>query len=119
MGHVVEGILATYSPYYIPAPVEIYFLEDFRSLQNALPQVSPTIFFAVPRVYEKVWEALRKELRWPIISTHKQPTPQSGVEANHKKWHSKRAGLNKCAQLIVGSASCGDDLLENYRPVRG
>ncbi|MCL4430152.1 MAG: SDR family oxidoreductase, partial [Chloroflexi bacterium] len=32
MGHVVEGILATYSSYYIPAPVEIYFLEDFRKL---------------------------------------------------------------------------------------
>ena len=60
MGHVVEGILATYSPYYIPAPVEIYFLEDFRKLQDELPKVKPTIFFAVPRVYEKVWEALEK-----------------------------------------------------------
>ena len=48
MGHVVEGILATYSPYYIPAAVEIYFLEDFRKLQYALPQVRPTIFFSVP-----------------------------------------------------------------------
>ncbi len=58
MGHVVEGILATYSPYYIPAPVEIYFLEDFRKLQDELPRVKPTVFFSVPRIYEKVWEAL-------------------------------------------------------------
>ena len=27
----------------------------------------------------------------------------------------KRAGLNKCAQLIAGSASSDEDLLENYR----
>ncbi len=27
----------------------------------------------------------------------------------------KRAGLNKCVQLIAGSANCDEDLLENYR----
>jgi long-chain acyl-CoA synthetase len=59
MGHVVEGILAAYSPYYFPAPIEIYFLEDFRKLQEELPKVKPTIFFAVPRIYEKIWEALQ------------------------------------------------------------
>ena len=33
-------------------------LEDFRDLQKTLPTVRPTIFFSVPRFYEKVWEAL-------------------------------------------------------------
>ena len=72
MGHVVEGILATYSPYYIPAPVEIYFLEDFRKLQEALPQVRPTVFFSVPRIYEKVWEALKEHIR-KILHKNKEP----------------------------------------------
>ncbi|MDD1750665.1 MAG: SDR family oxidoreductase, partial [Methanothrix sp.] len=58
MGHVVEGMLATYSPYYVPAPVDIYFLEDFRRLQKALPQVKPVLFFSVPRIYERIWEGL-------------------------------------------------------------
>ncbi|HSV49906.1 MAG TPA: AMP-binding protein, partial [Candidatus Acidoferrales bacterium] len=114
MGHVVEGILATYSPYYIPAPVEIYFLEDFRSLQHALPQVSPTIFFAVPRVYEKVWEGLEKNAIGRFYLHTKNRFLKSVLRRIIKSMALKKAGLGKCAQLIVGSASCGDDLLENY-----
>jgi long-chain acyl-CoA synthetase len=38
MNHVVEGILATYSPYYLPAPLEIYFLENFQDLSRHCPE---------------------------------------------------------------------------------
>jgi len=114
MNHVVEGILATYSPYYIPAPVDIYFLEDIHDLCRALPQVRPTIFFSVPRVYERVWEAfagngpgrfylslrkgfvrpvLRPVLRWALL---------------------RKAGFDRCAQLIVGSAPAAESLLRAY-----
>ncbi|MDD3984310.1 MAG: SDR family oxidoreductase [Methanobacterium sp.] len=55
MNHVVEGILGTYSPYYAPAPLYLYFLENFKDLETSLPQVKPTIFFSVPRFYEKIW----------------------------------------------------------------
>ena len=80
MGHVVEGILATYSPYYIPAPVEIYFLEDFRKLQDELPHVRPTVFFSVPRIYERVWEALEKKIH-SEDSTSKQRAPYSNEQS--------------------------------------
>ena len=56
MNHVVEGILGTYAPSYMPAPVDIFFLEDFHGLAGALPAVRPTVFFSVPRFYEKVWD---------------------------------------------------------------
>ena len=56
MSHVVEGILGTYSPYDLPAPVEVTFLEDFRRGAATLPAVRPTVFFSVPRLYQKVWE---------------------------------------------------------------
>jgi long-chain acyl-CoA synthetase len=39
MSHVVEGILGTYSPYDLPAPVEVTFLEDFRRVASTLPAV--------------------------------------------------------------------------------
>ena len=55
MNHVVEGILGTYAPYYAPAPLKLYFLEDFQDLKATLPLVKPSIFFSVPRFYEKVW----------------------------------------------------------------
>ncbi len=115
MGHVVEGILATYSPYYIPAPVEIYFLEDFRKLQKALPHVRPTIFFSVPRIYEKVWEGLKKNKLGKFYIKQKEGILKRGIGKVLRGMTLKRAGLNKCAQLIAGSASSDEELLENYR----
>jgi long-chain acyl-CoA synthetase len=115
MGHVVEGILATYSPYYIPAPTEIYFLEDFRRLQSELPHVRPTIFFSVPRVYEKVWEALEGNRIGKLYVNTKSHFIKSALRRTIRNATLKRAGLNKCAQLIVGSANCSDDLLKDYQ----
>lgn len=114
MGHVVEGILATYSPYYVPAPAEIYFLEDFRQLQAELPKVRPTVFFSVPRVYEKVWEALQENSVGKRYTNTKSHLLKSALRRTIRNATLKRAGLNKCAQLIVGSANCSDDLLKNY-----
>jgi long-chain acyl-CoA synthetase len=115
MGHVVEGILATYAPYYVPAPVEIYFLEDFRKLQAALPMVRPTIFFSVPRVYEKVWEGLEKN-RLGEIYVHMKPGPSKRLLTRVlKRATLKRAGLDRCKQLISGSASSDVELLKNFR----
>ncbi len=115
MGHVVEGILATYSPYYVPAPMEIYFLEDFRKLQEELPHVRPTVFFSVPRVYEKVWEALQKNSLGCLYIKTKSRLLKTIFRRTLRNVTLKKAGLNKCAQLIVGSASSEESLLENYR----
>ena len=115
MGHVVEGILATYSPYYAPAPVNIFFLEDFRKLQEALPKVKPTIFFSVPRVYEKIWEALGKNSFGRFYLKSKNGMLKKLLRRTVRSMTLKRSGLNNCSQLIVGSASCAEDLLQNYR----
>ncbi|HEX3014600.1 MAG TPA: SDR family oxidoreductase, partial [Methanobacterium sp.] len=55
MNHVVEGIMGNYAPYYAPASLNLYFLEDFHDLEGSLQKVRPNIFFSVPRFYEKVW----------------------------------------------------------------
>lgn len=115
MGHVVEGILATYSPYYVPAPVSIYFLEDFRKLQTELPRVRPNIFFSVPRIYERIWEALGKNRIGNFYIKTKSHLLKRLIRRIIKNMTLKRAGLNKCAQLIAGSASSDEGLLQNYR----
>ncbi len=115
MGHVVEGILATYSPYYVPAPVEIYFLEDFRKLQVVLPRVRPNIFFAVPRIYEKIWEALERNSVGRFYTGTKSRLLKRVIRRTLRSMVLKRAGLNRCAQLIAGSASCDEGLLQKYR----
>jgi long-chain acyl-CoA synthetase len=115
MGHVVEGILATYSPYYIPAPVEIWFLEEFGKLAEALPRVRPTIFFSVPRIYERVWESLEKNTVGGFYVKRKRGLLKRAMRRIVRRMTLKRAGLDKCAQLIAGSARSDEDMLQNFR----
>jgi len=115
MGHVVEGILATYSPYYVPAPVDIYFLEDFRKLQKALPQIKPVLFFSVPRIYERIWEGLEANRLGHSYATRKKGLIKRAMKQIVRNITLKRAGLNNCAQLISGSASSDEELLQNFR----
>ncbi len=115
MGHVVEGILATYSPYYFPTSISIYFLEDFRKLSYAIPQVRPTLFFSVPRIYEKVWEGLENNSLGKFYISRRKGFVKRLLGRVVKNATLKRAGLDKCAQLIAGSASSDEELLENFR----
>lgn len=113
MNHVVEGIMGTYSPYYVPAHLNLYFLEDFSDLGDALPKVRPKIFFSVPRFYEKVWcNVLESRIgRFYVNSTG---IVKKVLGKLVKRQVLKKAGLDRCAQLIVGSAPISDDLLRSY-----
>ena len=115
MSHVVEGILATYCPYYMPAAVNIYFLEDLKDIQRVLPRLRPTIFFSVPRIYEKIWEALEAN---PVGRRYLSLPGGLWKRALGAllRWQTlRKAGLDRCAQLIAGSAPCGEGLLQNFR----
>ena len=115
LSHVVEGILASYAPYYLLADVGYYYLNDFGKLTEALPQVRPTIFFSVPRFYEKVWDQ--------VVSN---PVGQAWLKAPEGPYRKvlgrilkavvlKKAGIDQCRQLIVGSAPVSETLLRNFR----
>jgi long-chain acyl-CoA synthetase len=117
MNHVVEGILAAYAPYYLPAPLEIFFLEDFTALQQALPQVRPTIFFAVPRLYEKIWDVLQQSRIGRAYLRHPHNLRKQLLRPLVRQGLLRRAGLDCCAQLIVGSAPVSADLLHAYQQV--
>lgn len=113
MNHVVEGIMGIYSPYYAPAPLNLYFLENFYDLAKALRKVRPKIFFSVPRFYEKVWCSVKESKIGKIYLT------SSGILKKIlgkliKRQILKKTGLDRCAQLIVGSAPVSDDLLQSY-----
>jgi long-chain acyl-CoA synthetase len=114
MNHVVEGILATYSPYYVPAPVDIYFLEDIHDLSRALPRVRPTIFFSVPRVYEKVWEAFAGSGPGRLYLSLRKGFAGQVLRPVVRWILLRKAGFDRCAQLIVGSAPAAENLLRAY-----
>jgi long-chain acyl-CoA synthetase len=119
MNHVVEGILGTYGPSCIPAPVDIFFLQDFHALSRALPRVRPTVFFSVPRFYEKVWNRFAEgnagRLYLSLPSHGPGGVLRKSLRPLLRTTLLRRAGLDRCAQLIAGSAPCPEGLLENFR----
>ena len=115
MNHVVEGILGTYAPYYAPAPLKLYFLEDFQELEGTLPRVRPTIFFSVPRFYEKVWSKLRQNMVGSMYFRASEGLIKDVLRRILRRSLLKQIGLDGCAQLIVGSAPVSEALLTSYQ----
>ncbi len=113
--HVVEGILASYAPYYMLAKVDFYFLNDFGALVETLPKVRPTVFFSVPRFYEKLWDQLTANKIGQKYLTMEEGPAKQATAALLKKVILKKAGLDACEQLIVGSAPISEALLLNFR----
>lgn len=115
LSHVVEGILASYAPYYLLADVGYYYLNDFGALTDALPKVRPTIFFSVPRFYEKLWE---KAIANPVGRAWQKAPEGMYRQALGRLLKAvvlKKAGIDQCRQLIVGSAPVSEALLKNFR----
>ena len=115
MSHVVEGILVAYAPYYILSDIEMYYLNDFPALADVLPKVRPNLFFSVPRFYEKVWNQFASTGAGKFWIGLPEGMAKRMLAPPLRFVILRRAGLNRCRQLIVGSAPVGLDLLESFR----
>ncbi len=115
LSHVVEGILASYAPCYLLAQVDYYYLNDFSALTSALPKVRPTVFFSVPRFYENVWEQVRENPLGQRWLSAPEGTLKQALGAVLKKAVLSKAGIDRCKQLIVGSAPVSEGLLLQFR----
>ncbi len=115
LSHVVEGILGAYTPYYLGMPVSLYFLNDFDRVAETLPEVRPTIFFSVPRFYEKVWDQLAQNKMGSRYISGKNILPKRFQRRILRRALLRRAGLDQCDQLIVGSAPVSLKLLTDFR----
>lgn len=117
LNHVVEGILALYSPYYAPAKLNLYYLRDFHELPDILTRVRPNIFFSVPRFYEKIWDKLgeNKIVKWYLNRDGFNKKLLLPVKLILKYLILKKTGLDRCNQLIVGSAPVSSELLSKYQ----
>ena len=115
MSHVVEGILAAYAPYCMLCKAKIYYLTDFQTLTRALPQVRPTVFFSVPRFYEKLWEQIEQNPIGRRYLTMSDGTLKRLTGRVLRRAVLRKAGLDKCSQLLVGSAPISEELLLRFR----
>lgn len=61
LAHVAEQMFTIYAP--IEAGMKSYFTPTFDALSATIKDVRPTIFFGVPRVYEKMYSAINNALK--------------------------------------------------------
>lgn len=115
LSHVVEGILASYAPYYLLSEVHYYYLNDFGALTDALPKVRPTVFFSVPRFYEKVWDQAATNKLGQAWLAASDGVAKKALGAVLKRAVLRKAGIDRCKQLIVGSAPVSEALLLHFR----
>lgn len=115
LSHVVEGILASYAPYYVLCSVDYYYLNDFGALTESLPKVQPTVFFSVPRFYEKLWDQVTANKVGKAWLAAADGPAKKAMGAVLRRAVLKKAGLRYCKQLIVGSAPVSEALLLHFR----
>ncbi|MBR3455313.1 MAG: AMP-binding protein [Bacteroidaceae bacterium] len=115
MSHVVEGILASYAPYCMLCKAKVYYLNDFQMLTKALPKVRPTVFFSVPRFYEKLWEQIEQNPLGARYLAMKDGLMKRITGKLLRTIVLRKAGLDQCAQLLVGSAPISEELLLRFR----
>ncbi|MCA9507787.1 MAG: AMP-binding protein, partial [Myxococcales bacterium] len=57
LAHIAEQMLTIYAP--IDCGISCYFVESPEKFKSNLKEVEPTVFFGVPRVYEKIYEGIK------------------------------------------------------------
>ncbi|HET8872035.1 MAG TPA: AMP-dependent synthetase/ligase, partial [Aquabacterium sp.] len=73
LAHVAEQMISVHSPAMLGFPV--YFARSLEELSEHLKEVRPTIFFGVPRVWEKMHAAIEAKLE-----------AATGLKASLAKW---------------------------------
>ncbi len=115
MNHVAEGITAMYSPYFIPSAMDIYFLEDYHDLPRALKIAKPTVLFAIPRFYEKLWSELELNRLGQQYLKTKNLFKRQFLRRILRFALLRKSGLDECNQFIVGAACISETLLRNFQ----
>jgi long-chain acyl-CoA synthetase len=135
--HIAQRIASVYNP--LLGGFKINFVENLDSIPLNIREVSPTIFFAVPRIWEKFYSSLvlrmqdstsleKLAFKWAIgigrkVSDRRlknQPIPihlkalfylaDWAVLKNLKKF----IGLDKARYILSGAAPISPDLLKFY-----
>ena len=61
LAHIAEQMFSLYCP--LASGAAIYFAESMEKMPENLKEVQPTVFFGVPRVYEKIYSKLIDKLK--------------------------------------------------------
>ncbi len=137
LAHVAEQMFSCYAP--IDCGIQSYFAASLDSFKSKLKEVEPTVFFGVPRVYEKIYEGIKSAFdeqgavskkvlsycakvsqdyfRARLIG--KMPSLWNNIQYNiaHKKIFQSiknKIGLGKARLCMVGAAPISKDILNFF-----
>jgi len=82
LAHIAEKMLTVHS--YAAFGYQVYFARSVQELAQHLPEVRPTVFFGVPRVWEKLAGSLRERLAAATGAKAKFAAWAQGVG---REWH--------------------------------
>ncbi len=106
LSHVAERMLIDVASLYTSA--EVYFIDKVERMVSQLPHVRPTLFLAVPRIWDMLKFKLEKELKSnPVIQRRLARVP-----AVMRPWIVRRSirrkmGLDRCRLVFSGAAKLG------------
>jgi long-chain acyl-CoA synthetase len=113
--HIAERGASYYLPV-IKGPA-IHICPDPRRVVEFLPQVRPTWFFAVPRIWEKLKAGLEANLAG-LPDGQREPA-QQGLQAAIQKVRLEQAGEDVPDELAAGVAKADEALFSNLRKALG
>ncbi len=136
LSHIAEQMFSVHIPISVGYPV--YFAESIEALLDNLKSVSPTVFFAVPRVWEKFQSGVAAELghakgakaklaawaqtvgREAVAAINRGGAPSPALRAKlvlagvvHKKVK-QGIGLSRVRAAVTGAAPISKELLEFF-----
>ena len=105
--------------YYLPVVkgLEIHICPDPREIVQFLPQVRPTWFFAVPRVFEKLKAGLEALLAG--LPTEQREPAERGFEAALEKVRLEQRGEEVPAEVVAAAAAADEGMFAALRAQLG
>jgi long-chain acyl-CoA synthetase len=139
LAHVVERLISEFLSYRLGNPV--WFLDGLDNLGPRLREVRPTIFFGVPRVWEKMARRVEDEVaaiggvqgpiaRWGLrVAQTAERRAGAGRLPSTLSWQRavadrfvlgkirKRTGLDRARHLVSGAAPIAEETLRFFHAI--
>jgi long-chain acyl-CoA synthetase len=116
MAHVAERNVSHYLP--MAFGFEVTTCENPREVMNAIREVHPTWFFAVPRIWEKLKSGLESMLG-SIEDEEQKQKLQDALEMSTKRVELIQAGEEVPAELEAAYQKADDEIFSNLRKMLG
>jgi long-subunit acyl-CoA synthetase (AMP-forming) len=105
--------------YYLPVTkgLSVTVCADPRRIAEYLPQVNPTWFFAVPRIFEKLKSGLEAMLAG--LPDEQREVAEKGLEASLQKVRAEQAGEEVPAEIAEAAAQADEQMFSQLRKQLG